>query len=137
MQLPKLFHGRVVLGQGRGRRLGFPTANLELPKDFPATAYGVYACWVWVGNKWRPGVAHLGPAASFGEKVPVLEVHILDWTGELNQGLTAQITQKIRDTAIFSRPEELILQIHHDAMKAARLLRATTPPDSPPKDFLR
>lgn len=135
MQLPKFFHGGVVEGQGRGRRLGFPTANLRLQKNFPPAEYGVYAGWVWVGGQWRAGVAHIGPAASFGEGTPRFEVHILGWSGDLyGQGLTVQLLQKIRATKIFPQASDLEFEIQRDIIKATQLLRSATPPVLPPND---
>src|SRR5262249_40412717 len=79
---PYRVRGRVGLGQQRGRTLGYPTANLEqvetlIPRD------GVYAVRVHRnGGSW-PGAANLGPNPTFGEQARKVEVHLLDFHGEL------------------------------------------------------
>ncbi len=109
--------GRVVRGDGRGRQLGFPTANLLtddpgklLPPD------GVYAAWVYPAPGERyGGVLNLGYRPTFNGRTRTLEAHILDFEGDLyNQTLGLELVQRIRGEQRFENPAALVAQIHRD-----------------------
>jgi len=75
--------GRVRSGHRRGRLLGFPTANLTRPRrDLPD---GVYAAWVGIDGELpaRPALASLGPSPTFGVRTRRLEIHLIDFDGDL------------------------------------------------------
>src|SRR5262249_31250840 len=75
-------HGRVGTGQRRGQSLGFPTANLDqMPTLVPGD--GVYAVRVkWAGRAWT-GAANVGPNPTFREQARKVEVHLLEFQGDL------------------------------------------------------
>ena len=74
--------GMVGTGAQRGRTIGFPTANLEeVITVIPAE--GVYAARAWVGDRPHPAAANIGPNPTFGEFARKLEVHLIDFTGDL------------------------------------------------------
>lgn len=108
--------GRVVKGQQRGRTLGFPTANLHaltplVPGD------GVYA--VRVGA--HAGVANIGQRPTFDDAPPSLEVHLLDFEGDLyDQEIRVAFIDRLRDEQKFDGRDALVAQIHRD-VQAARL----------------
>lgn len=125
MRLPTTFRGQVVPGAGRGTGLGFSTANLAVADSLPVEAWGVYACWVRYQGRTHPGVAHVGPAASFGETDARLEVHLIGWSGTLHKKtLTVELVAYLRGTRKFSDPAELVAAMRQDAADAARRLRA-------------
>jgi riboflavin kinase / FMN adenylyltransferase len=106
--------GVVGTGAQRGRNIGFPTANLErvqtlLPAD------GVYAVTVKTDVGTFAGAAHVGPNATFGENVRTVEVHLLDFSGDLyGQTLAVDFVARLRGTKAFAGVDELVVQIRRD-----------------------
>ena len=81
--------GTVIAGRGLGRALGAPTANIALPGVRPAL-YGSYAAIARVRDRVRPALAHVGVRPSIGGTEPLLEVHLLDFDGDL-YGVTMHV----------------------------------------------
>jgi riboflavin kinase/FMN adenylyltransferase len=108
--------GRVERGAGRGRQIGVPTANVALPdarKLLPPD--GVYAVWVKIGGALKGGVMNQGPRPTFGVAERGLEVHLLDFTGELvGETLTIEWVRRLRDVRTFPSREALVAQIAAD-----------------------
>lgn len=120
---PHALEGIVGKGQQRGRLLRFPTANLEhivtlIPGD------GVYAVRVHVGPTVWPGAANVGPNPTFGEQARKVEVHLLDFEGDLyDRALRIDFIDRLRDTRAFAKGEELTAQLHRDVAQARRILQ--------------
>lgn len=123
-------HGVVGSGQRRGRLLGFPTANLKqietlLPAD------GVYAVRVrWEGTAWA-GAANVGSNPTFGETARKLEVHVLDFSGDLyGKRLTVEFVRRLRGTQPFAGAEALKARLQKDIEQARIIVGelATCPP---------
>ena len=116
------FSGRVTRGQGRGRTLGFPTANL-LPQGNKPLPQGVFVAEVqYPGSEVLQAVAHIGPRPTFAEVALVIELHILDFTGDLyGQTLQVALVKKLRDQRAFACPDELVGQIRKDINQARAL----------------
>ena len=118
--------GRVARGDGRGRQLGMPTANLELDdpnKLLPLP--GIYAVTVGAVK----GVMHLGPRPTFVGAGPTIEVHLFDFDRDLyHQTITVDVHGRIRGIEKFETIDELVAAMHEDARAARTLLaqRATT-----------
>ena len=118
--------GRVERGAGRGRQIGVPTANVALSdarKLLPPD--GVYAVWVNIGGALKDsltvagkrvgGVMNQGPRPTFGVAERALEVHLLDFTGELvGETLTIAWVRRLRDVRTFPSREALVAQIAAD-----------------------
>jgi riboflavin kinase/FMN adenylyltransferase len=121
---PYRLAGKVVRGEGRGRLLDFPTANLEVggsEKILPAA--GVYAVRVDIGRKHAPGALYIGTRPTFGGKTRTVEVHIMDTKGSLyGRKVGVAFVRRIRDDAAFPGPEALQDAIRADVSKAMRLL---------------
>ncbi|AWB44345.1 bifunctional riboflavin kinase/FAD synthetase [Paenibacillus sp. CAA11] len=120
---PYVLRGSVVDGEKRGRLIGFPTANVELSEHFVLPANGVYAVLASTGETWLPGVMNIGVKPTFhsGELKPKVEVHLLDFSGDLyTQELTVQLIDFLREERKFGSVDELIAQIGRDA-ETARL----------------
>jgi riboflavin kinase/FMN adenylyltransferase len=117
---PYGLHGRVVTGQRRGQTLGFPTANLEqVPTVVPGN--GVYAVRVHHGGRVWGGAANVGPNPTFHEQQRKLEVHLLDFQGDLyGVELTVEFIQRLRDTRKFANAAELVEQLQRDLAAARR-----------------
>lgn len=120
---PFFVEGRVVAGEGRGRDLGFPTANLEVNPD-QLLPRGVFAVWVKGASGDRlPGVANIGQRPTFKGKAPTFEVHLMGFSGSLySQELEVEFVRKIRDERPFPTPEALARQIARDVEETLRIL---------------
>lgn len=102
---------KVVRGSGRGSSLGYPTANLG-PSENLCLKEGVYAVRV---NEQFLGVANYGFRPTFDGKAKVLEVHILDFEGNLRgERLKVEFLSFLREEKKFSSKDELIEQIERD-----------------------
>jgi riboflavin kinase / FMN adenylyltransferase len=114
---PYAMTGQVVRGEGRGRKIGFPTANMRLPAEKLLPRSGVYVTEaVWQRQKYR-AVANLGLRPTFkeGETIPVLEVHFLDFDASLyDEFVEISFVQRIRDEKKFDSVEGLKEQIAKD-----------------------
>ncbi len=116
--------GRVRPGQMRGRLLGFPTANIPLGRRV-SPLLGVFAGWVVMpDDSCLPAVANIGWRPTVGgTKEPLLEMHLLDYQGDLyGKRLRFIPVGKIRDEQKFSGLEALQAQLHADVASAKQLL---------------
>ncbi len=120
---PYRVRGVVVPGDRRGRTLGFPTANLAVPRQ-KALPPGVFAVWVEHGGKRRGGVANVGVRPTFGEdRTRRLEVHLLEPTPELyGEELAVEFVARLRPEKAFEGPEALRRQIQLDVENARKIL---------------
>ncbi len=114
--------GCVVKGEGRGKTLGFPTANISttyfLPKD------GVYACFVKIDSVGLfKGVCNVGPRPTFGSSGRFLEVFILDFEANIYlKAVEVFFVQKIRDVFKFQSPNDLKERIMKDVQISQEIL---------------
>lgn len=109
----KTFQAKVIVGEGRGRQLGFPTINLDV-QDLDLE-FGVYAALVSVNGENYYGAMNYGSRPTFNQDQPLMEIHLLDFNDDLyHQEVEVEILQKLRDVKKFSSKEELITQIQND-----------------------
>jgi riboflavin kinase/FMN adenylyltransferase len=122
---PWSMRGRVVAGERRGRKLGFPTANLPLERRRAPVA-GIFAVRVrGVAGAVLPGVASLGTRPTVGGVEPLLEAHLFDFSGDLyGRELEVEFAAKLRDEACFASLAALTAQMRRDADDARRILAA-------------
>lgn len=114
--------GRVVRGFQRGRKIGFPTANLP-PRADLLLPNGVYAVRVDVGGQKLPGVANIGVNPTFGVNKRTLETHLFDFSEDLyGKRLAVEFVARLRGEQKFPSVEELVKQIQKDADHARALL---------------
>jgi riboflavin kinase/FMN adenylyltransferase len=119
---PYRIGGRVIRGAGRGRSLGFPTANV-LPDRAVLIPGGVYAAWAEVADARHAAVVNIGVRPTFGEDQVVIEAHLLDFTGLLYDGpLHLALVARLRDEQRFPGPEALRAQIGRDIARARSVL---------------
>lgn len=112
---PFALTGRVVRGAGAGRQLGMPTANLAVDPDKLVPLDGIYA----VRADGRPAVMHIGPRPSIPGAEPSLEVHILDFDGDLyEQALTVEFFERLRGIEKFDSLGVLAAAMQADAGRA-------------------
>lgn len=120
---PYELRGVVEAGDGRGRTIGFPTANLSFSEELAVPARGVYAVRVIVGHLLIPGVVNIGVRPTFGGGGLVVEVHLLDFDGDLyGRQLSVQFHARLRDEQRFGGIDELVAQLDRDVETARESL---------------
>lgn len=120
---PPQLTGVVIAGEGRGRRLGYPTANLALPVNLALPGDGVYAVKAtWDGKHWFVGAANMGTNPTFGQERRRLEVHLLDFTGDIYaRTLTVQFIRRLRAEITFADAAQLQAQMAEDVAQVRKL----------------
>lgn len=134
---PYRLHGTVVTGQQVGRTIGFPTANLRVPEDKFLPRDGVYSVRVWSETAappataaW-PGVMNIGVRPTVAGRQRTIEVHLLDWTGDLyGAALTVELHHFVRSEQKFDSLAALKAQICRDCHQA-RIQLAVSDPAQP------
>ena len=117
--------GKVVSGDGRGRRLGFPTANLATAKEL-LPREGVYAVRVRYRRRMYDGVVNLGRRPTFPDAEPSMEIHLLDFAGDLyGAHLRLYFVERLRDVQRFPSVEALQAAVRADIARARGILAAT------------
>ncbi len=116
--------GRVVRGRGRGRTLGFPTANLAsetecIPPD------GVYATRVILGDRAYPSITNIGMRPTFSESARTIEAHIFDFARDIyGTRIKIELIERIRPERKFDNADALKAQITLDLNKAREIISA-------------
>ena len=116
--------GTVRKGAGRGKRLGYPTANV-IPSDKIFPPNGVYLVEVAINTRKFRGMANVGTRPSFTEEDPckLIEVHIFNFSKNIyEKEIEIIFLKKIRDEKKFSSKEKLIGQIKKDEVKIRKML---------------
>ncbi len=114
---PFALRGKVIPGAARGRTLNMPTANIALKSAL--MVQGIFVVRVHWGQKNYPGVASLGTRPVFNGQDALLEVHLLDFNGDLyGQMLEVEFLHKLRDEADFASVALLQAQMQHDLLAA-------------------
>jgi riboflavin kinase/FMN adenylyltransferase len=119
---PYAISGRVIAGDGVGRRLGFPTANLDVT-GLVLPPNGVYVGLAKIREKSQPVALNIGfrPTLATGGPQLRVEAHLLDFAGDLyGQELEIEIGEKLRDERKFGSLDELKVQIARDVAGARR-----------------
>jgi riboflavin kinase/FMN adenylyltransferase len=132
---PHAVVGEVVRGEGRGRALGYPTANLAFNQPVALPPDGIYAVRVgWGGEnplaavRRADGVASLGVRPTFGPGQRVLEVHLFGVDEPLyGERLRVAFARRQRGERRFPSPAALVRQMDRDAARARQILDAAPP----------
>jgi riboflavin kinase/FMN adenylyltransferase len=120
---PYSLAGQIVAGDGRGRDLSYPTANLEVPSRKLIPANGVYAVASHFAVPALNGLLNVGLRPTFGGEARRVEVHFFDFQGSLyGQEISIQLIERIRDEEKFANSARLSEQIRRDEEVARRLL---------------
>ncbi|MBV8196350.1 MAG: bifunctional riboflavin kinase/FAD synthetase [Candidatus Dormibacteraeota bacterium] len=130
---PYRLAGNVVHGNGRGRSLGFPTANLDIDSQRCMPEHGVYATWFSAGDRRYPAATSVGIRPTFDESVLAVESHLLDVDIDL-YGRQAHVdfVSRLRDEERFDTTAALVEQIGADVDAVRTLLRDRSLPEWPP-----
>jgi riboflavin kinase / FMN adenylyltransferase len=114
--------GKVVAGAGRGTGLGFPTANLKLPRDV-ALGHGIYAVRIHIDARVYQAAAYLGTRPTFDDGDPVLELFLFDFAGDLyGREIEVEFIEFVRPDAKFASIEALKEQMAQDTARALEIL---------------
>jgi riboflavin kinase/FMN adenylyltransferase len=111
--------GKIIRGDRRGHRLGFPTANLQ-PQNRVIPRTGVYVTATLIGDTWRRSITNVGIRPTFGgDAEPSVETYIFDFDGDLyGDVLRVRFLHRLRDEKKFSGIDELKAQIERDSRRA-------------------
>lgn len=117
-------NGMVVHGDKRGKKIGYPTANIKpedkrkiIPKD------GVYAVNVRIEDSWYDGMMNIGTRPTFDDRERTLEVHLFDFDENIyGKEVQVRFVKRMRDEKKFSGKEELIKQLEEDENEAKEIL---------------
>jgi len=116
--------GKVIHGQGRGRTMRAPTANI-LPKSdeklIPQN--GIYAVWAYLGQRKFRGVLYIGTRPTFAIQSVSIELFIFDFQEDIyGESITVELKHRIRDDQKFDNVENLVAQIENDKKRTLELL---------------
>jgi riboflavin kinase/FMN adenylyltransferase len=117
---PPALTGTVVRGDGRGRQLGYPTANLTFAYRPVLPAIGIYAGWA-IGQR---ALVSIGRRPTFhADGAVVVEAHLLDWEGDLyDTELRVEVSERLREERAFASVDDLVAQMRHDEAAARAAL---------------
>ena len=114
---PYYLEGDVVHGDGRGKSIGIPTANIETGSEKLIPAAGVYACKTLIDGKVWPAAVNIGVRPTFQstDLKSHVEAHIVDYTRDIyNERLSLEFLSRLRGEHRFLSVDELISQVHKD-----------------------
>lgn len=119
--------GVVGHGDRRGRLLGFPTANLEIPEGRLLPSNGVYVCQANLGTATYHAITNVGTRPTFDHYPPNVETHLLDFTGNIyGRTMRLDFLRRLRSERKFESAEALVQQMHLDEAAARLWLRDRT-----------
>ena len=121
MPMPYRMTGTVIVGEQRGRTLGFPTANLgEVQTVLPKQ--GIYATVAWIDGKRYSSTTHIGTNPTFDVTLPKIEVFVHDYSGDLyGTRIEVDFLTYLREPVQFNSAEDLIRQMHEDVLRSQRI----------------
>lgn len=118
------FWGKVRRHNQRGKKLGFPTANVNLNKIIPE---GIYISKAKVNNLVYPALTFIGTVKTFGETKFHSETYILDFNQNIyGKWISVELVKKIRDNKKFSSRKRLIKQMKKDEQAAIKYFKNLT-----------
>lgn len=122
---PYSVEGPVIHGDGRGRSLGFPTANVQYWPGKIIPSYGVYATWIWIGNHRLPSVTGVGVRPTFDNPpvAPRVETYIMDFNEDIyDQSVRVEFLEFLRPELRYDSVQSLINQMEDDTRIAREVL---------------
>lgn len=116
--------GKVVRGNGIGRSIGFPTANIEMEDPYQLIAAdGVYACRVMLGGLMYEGMSNIGTRPTVGRGMRTIEVHLIGFEGGLyDESIEILYVERIRDERKFGNLEQLRQRLLEDRDRVRAIL---------------
>jgi riboflavin kinase/FMN adenylyltransferase len=124
LQRPFSLNGVVIKGEGRGRQIGFPTANVKVPDDLLVPANGVYATRTSYRGMMYKSVTNVGHNPTFKDTQQLhVETHLLDFETDIyGENLSIDFISRIRDERKFPTVNDLVEQIRRDVTSARSFL---------------
>jgi riboflavin kinase/FMN adenylyltransferase len=120
---PYRLEGEVVHGDGRGRTIGFPTANIDVWEEKMLPKKGVYAGWVHLNGEVFMAAANIGNRPTFNGKIITVEAYLLDFDRDIyGQHVIFEVVEFLRPELKFNIVEDLVVQIHRDVATSRALL---------------
>lgn len=122
---PYSLHGPVIHGDGRGRTINVPTANIAYSHEKMIPAKGIYACWAYLNDQKYCAAINIGTNPTFtpDKQTPNVEAYLLDFKRELyGEDLRLEFVARLRDELKFDSVEELLEQIWKDIENTKSIL---------------
>jgi riboflavin kinase/FMN adenylyltransferase len=127
---PYSLHGPVIHGDGRGKTIRVPTANIAYAREKMIPVRGIYACWAYLGDEKYPAAINIGinPTFTPDKQTPNVEVHLLDFhRGDIyGEDVRIEFVARLRDELRFDSVEKLLEQIWRDIEDTKTILRGAT-----------
>lgn len=123
---PYALRGPVVRGAGRGRQIGFPTANTHVAPGIVVPKDGIYATWVTIADDPTryPAMTYIGPRPQFDNGPRSVEPNLINWDGDLYDAVIAvHFVQWLRGDAKFASVDDLVAQMRQDQVETLAVLR--------------
>ena len=118
--------GVVVEGVGRGKTLGFPTANVKVQADMAMPGDGIYAAWARLGNSCHMAAVSIGTRPTFEESDHTVEAFVLDFEGDLyGQEVRLEFVQRLRDEVKYDTVQALQEQVEKDVVETRAILQSS------------
>lgn len=119
----------VILGKKIGRKLGFPTINLDKPNLLHKEKEGVYACLVKFNNQIYRGLLYYGPRLVLGERENILEIYLFDFKKNIyDQVISFQLKDYIRPVKKFVSLTQFQKQLIYDCRNARKFFQQEASP---------
>jgi riboflavin kinase/FMN adenylyltransferase len=118
-------HGSVIRGDGRGKKIGVPTANIDYPREKIVPALGIYAGWAYVENKKYQAAISIGinPTFTPDKQIPSVEAYLLDFDEDIyGEELKIEFVVRLRDELKFESVDALVEQIWRDVEEVRKIV---------------
>ncbi len=119
--------GPVIHGDGRGRRINIPTANIDYPKQKAIPANGIYACWAGIAGEKFMAATNIGinPTFTPDKQFSTIEPHILDFNRDIyGEEVRLEFVVRLRDEMKFNSVDALIARIWDDIARTREILQS-------------
>ncbi|HEX9334002.1 MAG TPA: bifunctional riboflavin kinase/FAD synthetase [Anaerolineales bacterium] len=123
---PYSLHGPVIHGDGRGRTINVPTANIAYSHQKMIPAKGIYACWAFLNEQSYRAAINIGTNPTFtpNKEIPNVEAYLLDFRRELyGEDVRLEFVARLRDELKFNSVDVLVEQIWKDVEETKRILQ--------------
>jgi len=117
--------GEVIHGEGRGKKINFPTANIDYPKQKAIPSNGIYACWAYIASEKFMAATNIGfnPTFTPERQIPSVEAYLLDFDRDIyGEELKLEFVERIRDELKFDSVYALIGKIREDVDQTKGIL---------------